>query len=546
MDNSQKLKLFIQYISINPIEKCIFPLFNNYKEIETIINQKNQDIMGIIYFNKDIVHKILYEEEKVVYITPHIIKGNKLSGLFYLNLLIIEDINIVNYKYNYDFIREINEYNKTNKPLQKILFSMILILLIDNFKGFMEDDERKIKGIIDSLQNLNINLIEENIYNIKKYSLNIYVNDYKNNKIDEIYAQIINQIIRNYKFENIDNIYEILNQIEIENININDYIFNELILDLDDKNLYINDIKITNKNDFVNIKKITFFYILFKYILKNSIFIYQIPFLFETRKIIIYIIKNDNLKVLNKDKNFNNCKDVLFYIIKTITDSEYYFKLFELNLNGLKINNNVNKKIYKENNNERKRDYDDNNVNEKKRDYDDNNDNEKKRNYDDDNNNEKKRINEECNARTNNNYLTMSNTYNTFDSRSLKKGINNFFKNNKKKYVIIYDFKQFDKNKKFEIIKEENNENPDSINSYKILNFLEEFDEIIKRESGDKLNSPIFLTLIEEDKKNKNNIYNLSCEYYYEKLQTYYRDDNILINGLNQGFQALLCDIIYE
>ena len=140
----------------------------------------------------------------------------------------------------------------------------------------------------------------------------------------------------------------------------------------------------------------------------------------------------------------------------------------------------------------------------------------------------------------------MSNTYNTFDSRSLKKGINDFFKNNKKKIFIIYDFKQFDKNKKFEIIKEENNENPDSINSYKILNFLEEFDEIIKRESGDKLNSPIFLTLIEEDKKNKNNIYNLSCEYYYEKLQTYYRDDNILINGLNQGFQALLCDIIYE
>ena len=528
MEIPHKLKLYIKYISKSPIEKCKFPLLINLSEIEEIMGQKNQDIMKMknIYFNKRNVHEILYKEEETIYFSPHIIKQNKLGNLFYLNLLILDDINIVNYKYKFDLINQLNEYNKMNKPLQKILYSMIIIVLIDNYRGFIEEnDEIKNKVKIDSIENFNINMIEENIFNIKNYNLEIIVNDYKNNKIDQIYAQIINQIISNYKLENINDIYEILEQLEIEKIDINNCIFYELLQDLDIKNSFINDIKIENKNDFLNIKKLNFYYILLKYILKNSIYIYQIPFLVETRKIIINIIKNDNLKFLNKDNKFNNYSNILFFIIKTLTDSEYYFKIFELNLKGLKKNNNEKKREYEENNNEKKGEYEENN-NEKKGEY-------------------------EENIKINNDLTTMI-TYNNFNSLSLENDIINFVKKKRQQFSIIYYSKNYDKNKNIDLINSKINEdkitddNPECINSHKILNFIEEFDEIIKRKAGNKFNSQILLTLKEEDKKNKNNIYNLTCEYYYEKLKTNYRDENILINGLNQGFQALLCDIIYE
>ena len=530
MPKSKKL-IFIHKFSKNQIENYEYQLLDNFDEIKQLFNQEIPDIMKILYFNKKKVHEILYNEEQTITISSHNIKKNILGNLFYLDLLISENTDIINYKYTYDFLGVINEYNKMNKEIQKIIVSMIIIRLIDNYRGFNEEIEEKItKGKIDSIENLNINMIEENIFKLKKYNLKIIVHDYKNNKIDEIYAQIIKQIITNYNYENIENTYDILNQLEMEKIAINYYIFNKLISTLDIKNRFINEIKIINKNDFLRIEKINFYYILFKYILKNPIYIYQIPFLVETRKIIINIIKNDNLKSLNKDKNFNICKNMLIYVIKTLTDSEYFIKIFELNLSGLKVNFEK-KKVYKEtkeNNNEKKIEYEENN-------------------------NENKRTYEEYNTNEYNNLSTMHSSYNKFNSQSLKNDINNFIskKNNKKKFTIIYDLKQCDKNKNIDLInskinKDENIENPEYINSRKILNFLEEFDEIIKRETKYKLNSQILLTLIEEDNRNKNNIYNFTCEYKYEKLKTKYRDENILINGLNQGFQAFICDIKYE
>ena len=48
------------------------------------------------------------------------------------------------------------------------------------------------------------------------------------------------------------------------------------------------------------------------------------------------------------------------------------------------------------------------------------------------------------------------------------------------------------------------------------------------------------------NKKNKNNTYIINCIYNIEKLNTTYKDENILVNGLSDGFQTLLCDIKYE
>ena len=95
---------------------------------------------------------------------------------------------------------------------------------------------------------------------------------------------------------------------------------------------YINDYIISKKEDLYNVKKINFYYILIKYILKDSIYIYQIPFMIKTRKI---ILKNLNkLSFIIKNKYIN---DKYQYILKTILNLDYYYKKF-LYINIDKIN----------------------------------------------------------------------------------------------------------------------------------------------------------------------------------------------------------------
>ena len=50
------------------------------------------------------------------------------------------------------------------------------------------------------------------------------------------------------------------------------------------------------------------------------------------------------------------------------------------------------------------------------------------------------------------------------------------------------------------------------------------------------------------EKQNKNGIFNLTCQYgtFSEQNtegQLKYKDENILLNGFNKGFQALLCEL---
>ena len=73
--------------------------------------------------------------------------------------------------------------------------------------------------------------------------------------------------------------------------------------------------------------KINFYYILFKYILKNKIFIYPFPLLTKTKKIIIELIKSKNIK---KSKNSNKEIELKYkYVLETFADSKYFFEYRE-------------------------------------------------------------------------------------------------------------------------------------------------------------------------------------------------------------------------
>jgi hypothetical protein len=63
---------------------------------------------------------------------------------------------------------------------------------------------------------------------------------------------------------------------------------------------------------------------LFKYILKSQIYIYQIPFLLETKKNILNIIKTNFIEI--SDNYFKQNNNKFQYILDFITDSKYYNK----------------------------------------------------------------------------------------------------------------------------------------------------------------------------------------------------------------------------
>jgi hypothetical protein len=85
--------------------------------------------------------------------------------------------------------------------------------------------------------------------------------------------------------------------------------FQQLSLLLNSNNKFVNDYILISIDDLFDFKKVNFYYILFKYILKSAIYIYQNDFLNETRKTIIKIIHfksdkfNTNLYDLYKENN---------------------------------------------------------------------------------------------------------------------------------------------------------------------------------------------------------------------------------------------------
>ena len=74
----------------------------------------------------------------------------------------------------------------------------------------------------------------------------------------------------------------------------------------------------------LNIEKINFYYFILKFILKNSIYIYQFTFLLKTRIFIIQLLKSKNILYINK----NTYKERIEYIFIKIIDSKYYSNLY--------------------------------------------------------------------------------------------------------------------------------------------------------------------------------------------------------------------------
>ncbi len=311
---------FITIRKSNEINK-VFEANFNYEELKSILKVNDSEIIKFLYFNKDYVHQIFNEEEKIISIISLDENKRTISYNFYLSLLIMDNIDIVNYSFKIDYIRAINDYYRNSKDIYVlIIVSKIIIDLINSLKGTEIYDKKENEIELNSIIEERKNIINNNIYIFNEINLNIKTEDILSKKIDEIYIEIIKALFISKKIDDDSYISNIINQLDLTNINITQTIYNG-IFELLNNFFIMSEYIISEEDDLDNEKKINFYFFLLKYILKNSIYIYQIPFLLITRNLFIKILKS------NKPSNgyfIENNNDKLLYIIKTILDSDYY------------------------------------------------------------------------------------------------------------------------------------------------------------------------------------------------------------------------------
>ena len=545
MNTRIRLSLFSNLI--NPIDQINDPihlLLSSYNEIINISKSEKEKMMQFLFFNRKRFHNILYDIEE-----SYNISNEKLSisELLYLSLLILEMPEIINYTYSIDFLRTINTeffIDKELKPIRKIILAKIMLILISNFKGEEEYDEDEFGEETEKMENETKNIITNNLNIFNEFNMN-FDNEIYYCKIENIYVEIIGSLIKHNKFNDYNYCMDIIEQIDIENININKTIFEGLSNILNSKENYMNIYNLTNISDLLNENKINFYYILIKFILKNSYYIYNIDFLNSNiKKFIKYIkiifegkgslINND---IIHKDINNKKITEIL-----EILSIKYYYNLFtnflekskKIPINqGLERKNDGNEKEF---------------VNSKSSESDsfDNETIEQKIEF-----NKAKEILTKLYLKIN--ISPMENDENQFSFKEITYGKDN---------QEIKDIKELKLNADYENLSEKDKQIEGGEILYKnykkFVNFMKEIEDYIKH-SEIKFNPQIILEIFKEEKlineENNSNeykdLYNITCKSTFinqldNNYEMTFKDENILvrsINGKSQGFINLINEL---
>jgi len=344
-------------ISKNKLFDPLLNLSKDIKDIKERLKSSSQEILYFLYFNMNNIERALYNIDSIIYFDfddesnnfflkineekIEIEKKNEIDLLFYISLLIKYNKNLVNFSYSFALIKKINSINKnfdSNTIYKKMLISKIILELIKFYKSnqiFEEKNDEEENENLNKIEKENNNIIEKYInyfgnIDLKLTQKNLYLKD-----IDLIYSEIINILLKSKNYD-----YDLIEQLDLENINITKTMFNDIFKTLSSNKSFINEYILSDFDDLFDYKKIDFYYILFKYILKNPIYIYYIDFLNEERKTIIKIIhldQNQLKNLLNNDNQTidNNFKDKIIYIIKFFTNSDYYVKYINLNKSNI-------------------------------------------------------------------------------------------------------------------------------------------------------------------------------------------------------------------
>ena len=279
-----------------------FKIISNYDELNKILlkvnENPNENILEFIYSYKSIIHNnILYKEEKTINIGNFKLK-NIIAEYYYLYLLIIEEAEIINYEYSFEFLNNFCETDNYNEDING-----------EEIQIFKNEIDSIVKNNLDVFKELNLNINEENITSFKA---------------NDIICEFLIALIKQNKLDNYEYIYSFLEQMDLLNIRIGKDILERLKIVLDKKNDYMKPYIIDSKDHLSDESRINFYYILLKFILKDPIYIYQIDFLIETRNRILNIIKSNKFTYDNTLNNANLEK--LKYVLETFAGSQYFFQ----------------------------------------------------------------------------------------------------------------------------------------------------------------------------------------------------------------------------
>lgn len=540
---------FALKIPIENKKDPIYKLIISNNEIQTIYKINKNKNKKLFYFNRDIIHNLLYESEEVFTVDDNlndIFQDSNLSELFYFELLILDKSETINYNFSIEFIRKINKIAIDNnfKPIKKLLISKILLSLIYNFKGLDNFDEEKDSHEIAEMENININIIKDNIEVFKYFRMNYSLDDIKKKKIDYIYSEIIVSLIKLNEFNKYDFYNEILTLLNIESIDITQTIFKGLSEELNsERNIYLNEYIINTVDDIKNEKLINFLYIIIEKILKNPFYIYQNEFLDKNRRNFIKLLK-EHLEEIKKIAYTSNQKVKIECLIRKFSNDYYYTKY----LNQREFQKDDNIYLYKdsEENNE--------NIEKEKINYDKENDKEKETLIDTGNNN---KIKEDlANQIINKFYIKIYIDKNDEEGAIIKK--EEFFYGEQK---LKIEKESLHKEANYDELTQQEKKYENVYKNYKrFLKVLEEIEECI-------INSNIpFNPLIELEFTNENNIASESNKGEHRQFNNLtliskftnqinnnevleFLDRDILVHGLNgktQGFLYLISELTNE
>ena len=298
----------------------VFRLINSFDLIITILNKK--DFTKYLYFNASVIHNILYEKEEIIKIDSQLFNQNFFL-YFFLILLLQYEKEIIDYQFSFDLIKEINNCKKDNF-IYEIIKAKICLELLSNYKDFNDTMNETRENEIAQMEERNKMIIKDNINFLReKINSDINEDDILSKNIDEIYMDILNGLIEKDKLEDYEST---LSDLDFENIDLNKTMIDKLSDILDSEKEYINKYMINDVNSLLDNKIINFHYILLKYVIKNSIYIYQINFLIKNRQNIIKLIKLCGKEIVSiKEKEIDNKKFI--YIMNKYIDSEYYNKV---------------------------------------------------------------------------------------------------------------------------------------------------------------------------------------------------------------------------
>ena len=322
-DNFLRTSLNLNYWSVlntkNEINNKdpIYKLSFNFDEIETFSKTNKIQITKFFYFNREKISKILFDLDKIIHIKYYNINKN-ISFYFYL-LLLINNSSLLDFSYDVEYITEIENMEKNDDPFYKIIISKIIInLLIDFQKNNDYYKEAEIIKIKKSIDDHSI-IIKKYIDNLNEIGINWNENDIITKRIDDIYFEIIISLIKQKKIGDYEFTDNIMANLDLDNISLTKEMMDELIKILNNKE-YTNEYIISKEEDLSKENKINFYYIIFKYLIKDNYFIYQIPFLFKTMVFLKKLINNKQNKIL-LIKNFNNIikkiKSIFIFLIGT-------------------------------------------------------------------------------------------------------------------------------------------------------------------------------------------------------------------------------------